>query len=329
MSRERFEWLEGIAGEIIATPGSESNVKEIFDKVKELKATRKNAVIFNQFEELGNCLWHYHVTGPAMEEAFKKVGGPGARFAGVCLTSGSGGTLSSGDYVKDNFPGAKIAVAEALQCPTLLDNGFGAHAIEGIGDKHVPWIHNVKNSDVVVAIDDMAALNMLRVFNEPEGKKYMSEQLKVDAQLIEKLAWLGISGIANVLSAVKFAKHFELGSKDVVTTVLTDSAVMYGSRLKELTEQKGAYSVGRALADHERYMLGVGTDTMEELTYPTRKRVHNLKYYTWIEQQGRELEELNQQWYDFDGYWGGMHKQVAQVDALIEDFNAQTGLLKG
>ena len=328
MSRERFEWLEGIAGEIIATPGSESDVKEIFDKVWELRSTRDNIMIFNQFEELGNCLWHYHVTGPAMVKAFRSVAGGSGNFAGICLTSGSGGTLSAGDYVKHHFPKAKIAVAEALQCPTLLENGFGSHHIEGIGDKHVPWIHNVKNSDMVIDVDDANALALLRVFNEPEGKAYLQNELKLDPEFIGKLSWLGVSGIANVLSAVKFAKYYELTGNDVVATVLTDSAVMYGSRLQELTAQRGAYSPGRALADHERYMLGISTDYMEELTYPAKKRIHNLKYYTWIEQQGRTAEELNDQWYDYDNYWDGMHNQVTEVDALIESFNKQTGLLK-
>ncbi|MCL2619121.1 MAG: pyridoxal-phosphate dependent enzyme [Defluviitaleaceae bacterium] len=328
MSRERFDWLKTIAGEIIATPGSESNVKEIFDKVWELRGTRDNIMIFNQFEELGNCLWHYHVTGSAMAKAFRSMMGEGGNFAGLCLTSGSGGTLSAGDYVKDHFPHAKIAVAEALQCPTLLENGFGAHHIEGIGDKHVPWIHNVKNSDMIIDIDDRNTLALLRLFNEPSGKAYLAEELKLDAEFIDKLSWVGISGIANILSAIKFAKYYELGSNDAVATVLTDSAVMYGSRLEELTAALGAYSGGRAMADHERYMLGLSTDYMEELTYPAKKRVHNLKYFTWVEQQGRDMEDLNAQWYDYDNYWNAMHKQVDAVDALIESFNEQTGLLK-
>ena len=326
MSRERFEWLETIAGEIIATPGSESNVKEIFDKVWELRGEAQN-MIFNQFEELGNCLWHYHVTGPAMEEVFEEIAGEEGNFAGLCLTSGSAGTLSAGDYIKDQFPRAKLAVSEALQCPTLLANGFGEHRIEGIGDKHVPWVHNVKNSDMVIAIDDENSVNLLRLFNEPEGKAYLGKEVKLAPEFVEKLSWLGISGIANLLSAIKFAKYYELGEEDVVATVLTDSAEMYGSRLRELEEEKGPYSEGRAMADHERFMLGLSTAHMEELTYPAKKRIHNLKYFTWVEQQGRHVEELNAQWYDSDNYWGGMHSQVEEVDAMIEAFNAQTGLL--
>ena len=326
MSRERFEWLQGVAGEVIATPGTESNVKEIFDKVHELRATRPDVMIFDQFQELANCLWHYHVTGPALAEAFETVRGGASRLAGVCLTSGSAGTLSSGDYIKENYPAAKLAACEALQCPTLLVNGFGEHRIEGIGDKHVPWIHNAKNSDLVIDIDDEYSHNLLRLFNEAEGRQYLREQLGLEAEYVERLSWLGISGIANLLSAVKFAKYYELTADDVVLTVLTDSAAMYGSRLLELKEEKGAYSVMRAACDHDRFLLGLSTDYMEELTYVTRKRIHNLKYYTWVEQQGKTAAELNAQWYDYDNYWRAMHAQVEQVDALIVNFNERVGL---
>ena len=171
MSKERFDWLKTVAGEIIATPGCESNVKEIFDKTWELKTTRKDVVIFNQFEEMGNCVWHYQVTGQAIEEAFETIRREGDRFAGAAFTSGSAGTMSAGDYLKEKFPASKLAVGEALQCPTLLNNGFGGHRIEGIGDKHVPWIHNVKNTDMVIDIDDEDSQKLLRLFNDPVGQR--------------------------------------------------------------------------------------------------------------------------------------------------------------
>ena len=321
MSRERFEWLQSIAGEIIATPGCESNVKEIFDKVHELRATRPDVMIFDQFAELANCLWHYHVTGPALREAFEAVHGAKGRMAGICLTSGSAGTLSAGEYIKDIYPKAKLAACEALQCPTLLHNGFGDHRIEGIGDKHVPWIHNVKSTDMVIDIDDEYSCNLLRLFNEAAGRQYLNRELNLDQEFVDKLSWLGISGISNVLAAIKFAKYYELDADDVVATVLTDSAAMYGSRLEEMNAAQGGYAPMRAACDHERFMLGISTDNMEELTYTAKKRVHNLKYYTWVEQQGKSIEELNAQWYDHDEYWNGMHAQVTQVDALIEEFN--------
>ena len=328
MSKERFDWLKQIAGEIIATPGCESNVKEIFDKTWELRTTREDVVIFNQFEEMGNVLWHYQVTGTAIAEAFEtlKAKSGNLRFAGACFTSGSAGTMSAGDYLKEQYPGFKLAVGEALQCPTLLNNGFGGHRIEGIGDKHVPWVHNVKNTDMVVAIDDEDSQNLLRLFNTEIGHKYLREEIGVSQETIDQLSFLGISGIANVLGCIKMAKYFELTGKDVLATVATDSAVMYGSRIEELDEQQGAYREMIAARDYWEHMRGVRTDSMLELSYEDRKRVHNLKYYTWVEQQGRTVDELNAQWYD-DSYWTGIHAQAAEMDKLIDEFNAATGVL--
>ncbi|CCX41269.1 putative cysteine synthase [Clostridium sp. CAG:1024] len=327
MSRERFEWLSNIAGEVIATPGCESNVKEIFDKTKELRETREDVMIFNQFEEMGNSVWHYQVTGKAIQDAFESVKGEGDRFAGACFTSGSAGTMSAGDYLKEQYPHAKLAVGEALQCPTLLENGFGGHRIEGIGDKHVPWIHNVKNTDMVIDIDDEDSQKLLRLFNDPIGQKYLVEEVGVPADFVAKLPLLGISGIANMLCCIKMAKYYELTEHDVVATVGTDSSVMYGSRIKELEEQDGAYTACKAAADYAEHLHGIRTDAMEELTYQARKRVHNLKYYTWVEQQGKTYEEINEQWYN-DHYWTDMHDQAKDIDELINEFNDATGLLK-
>ncbi len=236
MSRERFDWLKQIAGETIATPGTESNVKEIFDKTNEIRATRPDCLIFNQFDEMGNYMWHYNITGSAIAEAFESMRGEGLNFAGVCLTSGSAGSLGSGDYLKQRYPYSKIGVAEALQCPTILNNGYGAHRIEGIGDKHIPWVHNVRNTDIAVAIDDNDSMALLRLFNEPAGKAFLTGELGMAAEDVEALALMGISGISNMLASIKFAKYYELTEKDVVATILTDSVEMYLSRLEELRD---------------------------------------------------------------------------------------------
>lgn len=325
MSRERFEWLSRVAGEVIATPGSESNVKEIFDKCWELRRSGEDLVIFNQFEEFGNYLWHYEVTGSAMEEVLAKVMGPGDSYRGVALTTGSAGTIASGDYLKKVFPDSKIIASEALQCPTLLENGFGAHRIEGIGDKHVPWIHNVKNTDMVVGIDDNAVVNIMRLFNEPAGRRYLAKK-SVPEETIAKLDLLGFSGIANLLSAIKFAKYYELGENDVVMTVLTDSMELYSSRIDEYRQQFGEFTEEDAVAAYARDLQGIGIDYLIELTYTDRRRVHNLKYYTWVEQQGRTYEEIMAQWYDRN-YWTDLPKQTAQIDELITEFNERVGLL--
>ncbi len=328
MSRERFEWLSKIAGEVIATPGCESNVKEIFDKTWELKTTRDDVMIFNQFEEMGNHLWHYQVTGSAIAEAFGSIKKDGDRLAGACFTSGSAGTIGCGDYLKEVYPEMKLAVGEAIQCPTILNNGFGGHRIEGIGDKHIPWIHNVKNTDMVIDIDDEDSQRLIRLFNDPVGREYLVKEAHVDPETVEKLSYLGISGTANVLCAIKMAKYYEMTEHDVIATVLTDSIDMYGSRIKELEDEYGPYTMTSAAVDHNLHMLGLRTDNMEELTYVGRKRVHNLKYYTWVEQQGKTVEELNELWYAPEKTWKGVHSQAKDLDELINEFNDASGVLK-
>jgi cysteine synthase len=324
MSAERFHWLESVAGEIIKTPGSESNVKEIFDKCNELRASGEDLVIFNQFDEFGNYLWHYTVTGPAMVEVLESVMGPSDSFRGVTLTTGSAGTIGSGDYLKQVYPTSKIAAGEAVQCPTILYNGFGEHRIEGIGDKHIPWIHNVKNTDMAIGLDDEATMSLIRLFNEPAGREYLVGQ-GVKPDLIEELPLLGISGVGNMLSAIKFAKYYELGSSDVIVTLGTDSMEMYGSRLGELSEERGAFSELDAAAAFHRYLMGTTIDHVHELSYYDRKRIHNLKYYTWVEQQGKTYEEIQAQWYDPD-YWTSIQAMADPIDELIDRFNAQVGL---
>jgi cysteine synthase len=325
MSRERFEWLSKIAGEVIATPGSESNVKEIFDKCWELRGSGQDLMIFNQFDEFGNYLWHYEVTGHAMQEVLEMTMRPRDEYRGMVSATGSAGTIASGDYMKELFPASKIVASEALQCPTLLENGFGSHRIEGIGDKHVPWIHNAKNTDFVVAIDDNAVVNISRLFNERTGKEFLIKS-GVPEQTVNQLDLLGFSGISNVLSAIKFAKYCEMGENDIVLTVLTDSMELYGSRIREMHEEFGGYTETDAAAHFSRYLLGQSTDNMAELTYQDRRRVHNLKYYTWVEQQGKTYEEIQAQWYDRD-YWQGFRGQAEQIDELIQEFNREVGLI--
>lgn len=325
MSQERFDWLSNIAGEVIKTPGTESNVKEIFDKCWELKASGEDLMIFNQFEEFGNYLWHYDITGHAMEEVLQKELRPNDNYAGVVLTTGSAGTIACGDYLKQLFPASRIAAGEAWQCPTLLENGFGEHRIEGIGDKHVPWIHNVKNTDMIIALDDNVIVNLARLFNEPAGHKYLVEK-GVPEAFIKNLELLGFSSIANLAMAIKFAKYYELGENDIVLTVFTDSMELYQSRLKEMHEEFGEYQEMDAAAHFARDLNGLKTDQMLETRYTDRRRIHNLKYYTWVEQQGRTYEEILAQWNDRD-YWTSIQKMVPEIDRLIDAFNERVGLI--
>jgi hypothetical protein len=261
-----------------------------------------------------------------MEEVFLGQRTAGQRLAAVCLTQGSAGTLGCGDYLRELFPSIKVVAGEALQCPTLLYNGHGAHRIEGIGDKHVPWIHNLRTTDVVAGIDDNACMALLRLFNEPAGRAYL-ESRGVDTALTGSLDLLGISGIANLLVAVKTARYFELGADDILLTVATDSMELYGSRLAEERARLGEYGERQAAVDHERHLLGAGIDHVLELSYWDRKRLHNLKYFTWVEQQGKTVEALDAQWDDPD-YWPSKYHGWQSLDDRIREFNDRTGLLK-
>ena len=319
MSQERFDWLKEIGSEVYATPGCESNVKEIYDKCHELEAESDEYLIFNQFDQFGNAIWHYEITGYTIEELFNDLKEGKQRLSAYVSATGSAGTIAAGDYLRRVNPQIKVVASEALQCPTLLMNGFGGHRIEGIGDKHVPWIHNSKNTDVVTAIDDEDPLRLIRLFNEPEGKKYLEEK-GVDKETIEKLSYLGISSAGNLLSAIKTAKYYEYNENDIIFTVFTDSVEMYLSRLAEMNRDWGKYSDHQAALDWGEVINKQGIDYFKELSYYDKKSIHNLKYFTWVEQQGKSVEEINEQWYD-EKYWDERFSVVPEWDKLIEQFN--------
>jgi cysteine synthase len=323
MSRERFDWLRAIGAEVIATPGCESNVKEIYDKCHELAADPLN-MIFNQFSEFGNPIFHYQVTGPAVEETYEAHRPEKGRLAAFISATGSAGTIAAGDYLKTLHPQMRVVATEARQCPTLFLNGFGGHRIEGIGDKHVPWVHNVRNTDAVAAIDDEDCLRLLRLFNEEAGRRYL-QGLGVSEAECRSLSLLGISGICNLLAAVKAARYFELGREDVICTIFTDSLDLYHSRLEEMRRDRGPYREIDAARDHAAVIGHQGIDWFKELGYYDRKAVHNLKYFTWVEQQGKTSEELNAQWQP--EYWQEMFEgEIGNFELLIIEFNREIGL---
>jgi len=327
MSRERFEWLEKIGAEIHATPGSESNVKEVYDKSFELKKARPDeVVILNQFDEIGNAIWHYVCTGRAIEEAYNKERKDKQRLTAIFLTQGSAGTLGSADYIREKFPRIKVCAGEAWQCPTLLYSGYGAHRIEGIGDKHVPWIHNLKNMDMVAGINDEFCIRLLRLLNEPSGKNYLKSK-GVSEEIIGKLHLLGISSVANLIGSIKMAKYYEMNENDIVFTIATDSMELYKSRIEELQEERGEYTDNQAAVDFDTCLLNLTTDQMLELSYWDKKRMDYLKYFTWVEQIGKDIEELDRQWYD-ENYWRDKYRSYTEWDKLIREFNEKTGLLE-
>ena len=328
MSRERFEWLEGWVGnlaDIIRTPGSESNVKEIYDKCAELETDPTN-VIFNQFCEFGNYLVHRLCTGPALARIFEAMGdkSPQTRLAAFVSASGSGGTLAAGDYLKQEF-GTKIVAVEALECPTLLYNGFGEHNIQGIGDKHVPYIHNVMNTDIVTAVSEQATDGVGVLFNTEAGRKYLADRRGVAENVLKALPDIGLSGICNLLAAIKTAKYWDLGRDDVIVTVATDGAAMYGTEKDKAVQTYfgGSFDEVNAGEVWAGDINRATTDNLLELSHVDRNRIYNLGYFTWVEQQGVAIE-------DFDGrrdqsFWDGLLDLVPAWDGMIEEFNARTG----
>jgi hypothetical protein len=328
MSQERFDWLDRWVtepGDIVRTPGSESNVKEIYDTCAAMDRDPAN-IIFNQFCEFGNYVTHRTVTGAALERIYRKAaeGRPGSRLAAYVSASGSGGTLAAGDHLKATL-GAKIVAVEAAECPTLLNNGFGEHNIQGIGDKHVPYIHNVMNTDVVTAVSDHSTDTLFVLFNTDVGRNYLVERQGLDPALVANLAHLGLSGICNMLAAIKTAKYLELGADDVVLTVATDGAALYGSEVGKALEHHfhGRFDAVSAGETFGRSLAAVTTDHLLELTHVERKRIFNLGYFTWVEQQGVSLEEFNARLQQ--SFWDGLLDLVPAWDRMIADFNAKSG----
>src|SRR5215469_117885 len=327
MSRERFAWLEEWVsgpGDIIRTPGTESNVKEIYDRCAELSADPAS-VIFNQFAEFGNHLIHYACTGPALARVFEslRAADPGLRLRAFVCASGSAGTLAAGDHLKDGY-GAAIVAAEALECPTMLYNGFGDHNIQGIGDKHIPLIHNVMNTDIVTAVSDEATDHLGVLFAAPAGLEYLRTRRKVPGPALAALPWLGLSGICNIVAAVKTARYLGLGPRDVIMTVATDGAGMYASEREQVLarDYPGGFDQAHAAEAFGRWMLAAGTDHLLETSLRDRQRIFDLGYYTWVEQQGVSVADFTAR--RSQAYWVDLRDRLASWDGLIEDFNART-----
>ncbi|MFN5651885.1 MAG: pyridoxal-phosphate dependent enzyme [Actinomycetes bacterium] len=327
MSKERFDWLDrwvSDPSDVVRTPGTESNVKEIYDACNEMAKDPGNFIL-NQFCEFGNPVGHYEVTGRALAHAFEHVkanGRSNLRLAAFTSATGSAGTISAGDRLKDLY-GTKIVAVEALECPTMLENGFGEHNIQGIGDKHIPLIHNVMNTDVVVGVSDRATDELDVVFNTPAGQKYLADRHGAGPELIEALTHFGFSSICNVIAAIKTAKLLGLGADDAIVTVATDGSALYPSEREKtlarrfadgFTEVDAAEIVGTHLSS-------IDTGNMIECTERDRNRIFNLGYYTWVEQQGTPLEVFEAR--RSQDFWRGLRRYAPVWDELIVEFNAR------
>ena len=331
MSRERFDWLAGWVSEpadIVRTTGTESNVKEIFDECNRLAADRSN-VVFNQFSEFGNHLGHYLVTGRAIETIFHSVAGHSpapVRLRAFVSATGSAGAIAAGDYLKERY-GTTIVAVEPLECPTMLYNGFGEHNIQGIGDKHIPLIHNVMNTDFVTAVSDRSTDRLNVLFNTDVGRRYLEQRRRVPQEVLQALASFGLSSICNVLAAIKLAKYLKLGEQDVIATVATDAAAMYRSeRDRALSSHfPDGFDVAAAAATFGEHILAITSDHFRELDERERQRIFNLGYYTWVEQQGVSIQEFNKR--RDQAFWKQTRSILTRWDEMIDEFNVRTGVL--
>ncbi len=317
MSKERFEMIESFGAQVIKTVGSESNVKEIYDKTWELKQD-PNTRILNQFEVMGNYRFHYHVTGNTiveLAEVLKKQGVGDGHIAAYCSAMGSAGTIAAGDRIKQVWPEHKIVGLEPTQCPTLYNNGYGSHDIQGIGDKHVTWIHNVMNMDAIMCLDDIECKKGLQLLVEEPGMELLTHIGVPEAKVKQLASIFGISGVCNVLGAIKTARFYDFGPRDVITTICTDTITRYYSVMDEMTETYGKMDTLAAGARLESIFYGAKTDWIHEGTTDMRKQWHNLKYYTWVEQQGKSVEELNAQ--KSQEWWIKHQEMVPELDKRI------------
>ncbi|HEX5507192.1 MAG TPA: pyridoxal-phosphate dependent enzyme [Pseudolabrys sp.] len=326
MSRERFDWLQkwvADPSDIIRTPGTESNVKEIYDKCTELQQDKDN-VVLNQFSEFANYLIHYHCTGQACEKVFGELkrNHKDYRLAAFVSATGSAGTIAAGDRLK-KLHNAKIVAVEALECPTMYCNGFGEHNIQGIGDKHIPLIHNVMNMDAVVAVSDSTSDSLNLLFNNERGCNYLSKRRSIDPELIKQFESFGISGLANIVAAIKLAKRFEYNRNDVILTVATDSAAMYGSERESFVSRKYSNGFDEISAGEifGRHIEGIADDHVLELTHVERSRIFNLGYYTWVEQQGVSVKDFESR--RSQRFWQDLVETIPVWDRMIGEFNAE------
>ena len=320
MSKERFEKIEYYGASYIKTSGCECSVKEIYDKCWQLKAESTNNKILNQFESFGNYLFHYHVTGNSINKVLGELKGNGignGRVSALVSSMGSSGTIASGDRLKQLYPETKIVGLEPVQCPTLYSNGFGDHDIQGIGDKHVTWIHNVMNMDAMMCIDDMESKKGLQLLTSDVGKDYLVNVLGISSETVSKLSQiLGISGVCNLIGAIKTAKYYEMTGNDNIFTICTDTIDRYYSVMDNLDNEFGAMDKTEAAIRYNCIFKNVKLDYIQEGTYATRKKWHNLKYYTWVEQQGKTVFDLNAQ--KSQNYWIEKQNQVKIIDGKLK-----------
>lgn len=312
MSLERYERIKKYGGKLDLTPGSESDVILVLERVEEIKRGPNNFVLA-QFELLPNYRFHRHVTGHSCIEAAKNVGN--GRVAAFVSAPGSAGTLAAGDNIKVAYPESKIIALEPKECSTLFNAGMGSHRIEGIGDKMVVLIHNVNTTDYVMQIHDDDTVRGLKLFNA--GAPVLNRVCGGDYDCFSEL--FGISSICNILGAIRTAKLLDLGEEDNVVTIATDSFDRYPSVMDDLAKRVGQ-PIDHAMLSRwyeDIFCAYDAADVLDVQPKEQKERLYRQKEETWTRfNYSREyLDRMKSQ-----DFWDEEYEKVFVMNDAIADF---------
>jgi len=311
MSPERYRRIRQYGGDLDLTPGSESDVILVLRRTEEYKKDARNKVLA-QFELLPNYRFHRYVTGRSALEAAKHHGN--GRVAAFVSAPGSAGTLAAGDEIKARFPDCFICALEPKECPTLFNNGRGTHRIEGIGDKMVTLIHNVLTTDYLALIHDQDCILGLELV-ERQGRLLERMLHQAEGQLAPLAGVFGISGICNVLGAIRFARHLNLGPDDNVVTVATDGFDRYPSVLSELEERNGPLSEAVLQGWFEAVFRSYDPQAILDVRPPEQKRrLFGYKQQLWSE-FGYSHTYLGVM--QSPSFWDAEYEKIQQIDRRL------------
>ncbi|MDT8336199.1 MAG: pyridoxal-phosphate dependent enzyme [Candidatus Izemoplasmatales bacterium] len=311
MSKERYQRIERYGAKLDLTPGTESDVILTLERTFELKKNPKNRSLA-QFELLPNYRFHRYVTGNACVEAVKDIGN--GRIACFASAPGSAGTLAAGDHIKHVFPEAKVAALEPYECSTLMNGGRGQHRIEGIGDKMCTLIHNVLNTDFIALIKDEESVQGLKLIHDGTDILVENGVDRKDALAMREM--FGVSGICNILGAIKMAKLLKLGPNDNVVTIATDGFDRYETVLVDLNKrylETEDFVLRRWFRD---VFLKANTDDIADYRSVSQKeKLFKQKEKDWLK-FGYSKEYLDSM--KDMSFWNNEYQKIHHYDELIK-----------
>ena len=312
MSGERYERIRRYGGQLDLTPGSESDVILVLERTEDYKKDPRNKILA-QFELLPNYRFHRYVTGRSAIEAARGYGD--GRIAAFVSAPGSAGTLAAGDEIKAHYPEAMVCALEPKECSTLFNNGRGTHRIEGIGDKMVTLIHNVLTTDYVMLIHDDDCVIGLELLEHQQS--ILERVLNLHRGALKYLLGIfGISGICNILGAIRFARHLGLGPRDNLVTIATDGIDRYPSVLQELNRRKGPTTEPKLRQWVEQiYRTAAPADLLDLRPQEQKRRLFEYKQATWTRfgYSRLYLDRMQSQ-----AFWDAEYEQIPSIDEELK-----------